>query len=147
MPITEARLLPAIMRASSMVFARSCSRGTRWFNRPIRYASSASTTRAENNSSLAIGQANLVGQGPGAVDPAISSREKAKAAVLATDPHVERGGEHCRSPIGEAVDHPDRRLCASGNFVAAPAWRAVSIQLLLGVAAIILALLVDVATG
>jgi hypothetical protein len=79
-----------------------------------------------------------------AVDPAIGSREKAEAAVLATHPHVERGGEHCRSAIGEAVDHPDRRFCAGGNFIAATARRAVRIQLLLGVAAIILALLVNI---
>jgi hypothetical protein len=32
--------------------------------------------------------ANLVGEGPGAVDPAISSREKAKVAVLATHPRA-----------------------------------------------------------
>src|SRR5207302_2086285 len=91
--------------------------------------------------------ANLVGERPGAVYPSITRREKAKAAALATDPHVQRGSEDRRAAIGEAVDHPDRRLCAGGNFIGAAARRAVRIQLLLGVAAIVLALLVNVAPG
>ena len=62
MPITDARLLPAIIRASSIVFARSRSRGTRWLRRPMRWASSASTMRAVNKSSLAIGQPTWFGK-------------------------------------------------------------------------------------
>jgi len=62
MPITDARLLPAIMRANSMVFARGCSRAAKWFQRPMRRASSASTTRAVNSSSLAIGHPTWFGK-------------------------------------------------------------------------------------
>jgi hypothetical protein len=60
--LTAARLLLAIIRASSIVFARSWSRGTRWLNSPMRYASSASTTRAVNKSSLAMGQPTWLGK-------------------------------------------------------------------------------------
>ena len=55
-PITEAWLFLAIRVAISMVLARNWSAGTRWFSRPIWNASSASTTRAVNRSSLALGQ-------------------------------------------------------------------------------------------
>ena len=47
---------PAMVVAISMVLALSSSLGTRWLIRPMRRASSASTTRPLNNSSLAMGQ-------------------------------------------------------------------------------------------
>src|SRR6516164_5003077 len=88
---------------------------------------------------------DLIGQGPGAVDPAISGREEAKAAVLAAHSHVERGSEHSRSAIGETVDHADRRLGTGGDFIApTPAAR---VQFLLRIPTVVLALLVDIAPG
>ena len=61
-PITASRRFLAIMVASHMVFSRSCSHGTRWLSSPMRWASSASTTRPENSSSLAMGQPTWLGR-------------------------------------------------------------------------------------
>src|SRR5262249_39131536 len=60
-PMTASRRLPAIIDASSIVFFRSSAHGTRWFKRPMRWASSASTMRAEKSSSLAMGQPTWFG--------------------------------------------------------------------------------------
>src|SRR5260370_635310 len=60
-PFPHHDLLRAMVLANSSVLARSWSRGTRWLRRPMRWASSASTTRAENNNSLAIGQPTWFG--------------------------------------------------------------------------------------
>src|SRR5579885_688952 len=89
--------------------------------------------------------ADLVGQGPGAVDPAVGGGEKAEARVLAADAHVERGGEHRGAAVSEAVDHADGRLLAGGDLVGTAG--AHRVELFLGVAAVVLALLVDVAAG
>src|SRR5437762_12814132 len=112
----------------------------------MRCASSASTTRAVNSSSLAIGQPTWLGKGPGAVDPAVGGGEKAEFGVLATDPHVEGRRQHRRPAISQPVDHADHRLGTGRELQAAPA-AAHLVEFGRGVAAIVLALLMDVAAG
>ena len=67
---------------------------------------------------------DLIGQRPGAVDPAIGRGQKAELALLAAHPHIEGRGEHRGAAIGEAVHHADRRLRARTDLVAAPSDRA-----------------------
>ena len=68
--------------------------------------------------------------------------------MLAPDAHVERRGEHAGAAVREAVHHPDGGLGRRADLVAAAAAHRVAlVQLRLGVLAIVLALLVDVAPG
>src|SRR5882724_4505331 len=97
---------------------------------------------------LRDGPADLVRQGPGAVDPAVGGGEEAKARVLATDPHVQRRGQHRGAAVGQAVHHADGRLGTGADLVAAAGANGVTgVELGLTVPAIVLALLVDVAAG
>ena len=66
--------------------------------------------------------------------------------MFAANAHIQRRGQHRGAAIRQAVHHADRRLGAGADFVtAAAADGATCIQLLLGVQAIVLALLVDIA--
>ena len=61
-PWTMRGSLEAISRAVSVALSISWSDRTRWFSSPMRYASSASTTRAVNSSSLATGHPTCMGR-------------------------------------------------------------------------------------
>src|SRR5262249_53620621 len=92
--------------------------------------------------------ADLVGQGPGAVDAAVGGGQEAEARALAADAHVERRRQHRGTTVGEAVHHADGRLGAGADLVAAAvAHGGAGVELGLAVAAVVGALLVDVAAG
>ncbi len=97
---------------------------------------------------LGDGPADLVGQGPGAVDATVGGGQEAEARVLAPDAHVQGRGQDRGAAVRQAVHHPDRGLRAGADLVAAASTDGVaSVELGLGVPAIILTLLVDVPAG
>jgi hypothetical protein len=106
-PITDSRRFLAIMVASHIVFSRS--RGAR--HEMIEQADAMRFLGLDDPAGeeqlLGHGPADLVGERPGAVDAAIGGGQEAEAGVLAPDAHVEGGGQHAGSAVGQAVDHPD----------------------------------------